>query len=377
MHKLTLHHRLFISHVLVLVLGLLSFITIRRLSLTYLFSLRLDALEAEGTLLSSTRELLIEGFESARNTSSLLALGVGIIASATLSYWSARRINHSLLEIEQVAYRLATGHLQERVPQSQIPELARLGRSLNQMVAALEDAERRRRDMVSDLSHELRTPLTVVRGYLEDIHSDRLQETPEVRDRLVQETRRLERLVNALQDLSKAESGSLPLTMQPLPLQPLLRSLYDHFSSQIAEDGPVFTLVCADDLPPAWADSDRTEQILINLLGNAIRHTANGSITLKAWSENAQIWVSIRDTGIGLSADELPQVFDRFWRSARSRQQHRSGTGIGLTITRQLVELQGGQIHVESQLGQGTTFSFWLPKFSSSAFSSSEFVLQN
>lgn len=373
MPRLTLHHRLFISHVLVLVLGLLSFITVRRLSLTYLFSLRLDLLEAEGILLSSTRELLIEGFEAARNTSSLLALSVGIIASATLSYWSARRINHSLLEIEQVAYRLATGHLQERVPQSQIPELARLGHSLNRMVVALEDAERRRRDMVSDLSHELRTPLTIVRGYLEDINSDRLQETPEVRDRLVQETRRLERLVNALQDLSKAESGSLPLTMQPLPLPPLLHSLCDRFSSQIAEDGPVLTLVCADDLPLAWADSDHTEQILINLLGNAIRHTATGSITLKAWSKNAQIWVSIRDTGIGLSADELPYVFDRFWRSARSRQEHRSGTGIGLTITRQLVELQGGQIQVESQLGKGTTFSFWLPRFSSSEFSSSEF----
>lgn len=361
MPKFTLQRRLFFSHLLVLVLGFLSFITIRRLSFTYLFAIHLDGLQADGVLMRSAREALLDGFESARNQSSLLAIGVGALASATLSYWTARRINHSLVSIEKVAYRFATGNLHERVLISPIPELARLGRSLNQMASALEDAENRRRDIVTDLSHELRTPLTVIRGYLEDIDSDRLQETPDIRQRLITETRRLERLVNGLQDLSKAESGSLHLSLKAVSLPPLLNALTERFSSQLSEGGPVLELVCPADLAPIWADCDRTEQILVNLLGNAIHHTQRGHIVLKAWSESNRIWMSVSDTGSGISATELPHVFDRFWRSAQARSQHSSGTGIGLTITRQLVQLQGGEIRVESRVGKGTVFSFWLP----------------
>lgn len=361
MPKLNLHHRLFISHLLVLVLGLLCFATVSKLSSAHLFSRHLDNLEGNGSLLRSARVDLVQGFESAWSYSSLLALVLGAIAAALFSYWIAYRINHALVEIEQAAYRLATGHLDERVPTSQIPELARLGRSLNQMVGAIEDAEQRRGEMVTDLSHELRTPLTVIRGYLEEIDSDRLQATPDIRKRLIGETKRLERLVNNLQDLSKAESGSLPLSLRAVLLPPLLAELIERFSSQLMEEGPVLRLDCPTSLPEVWADGDRTKQILINLLGNAIRHTQRGSITLKAWSAGERVWIAVSDTGCGLSASELPRVFDRFWRSEKARSQNSSGTGIGLTITRQLVELQGGQIFVESQPGRGTTFQFWLP----------------
>ena len=359
--KLSLHRRLFISHLLVLVLGLLSFVLIRRLSFSYFFAYQLDLLEADGIIMQSARELLLSGLRSARDTSTLMALASGALSAAVLSYWAAHRINRSLMTIEQVAYRLATGHLDERVPISQIPELARLGRSLNQMVIALEGAEQRRREMVTDLSHELRTPLTVIRGYLEDIDSDCLQETPEIRQRLIAETRRLERLINGLQDLSKAESGSLSLSLAAFSVQPLLASLVDRFSSQLSEEGPVLQLMCDERLPLVWADCDRTEQILINLLGNAIRYTQRGHITLKAWTQDNKVWISVSDTGHGISSGDLPHIFERFWRSASSRVHHSGGTGIGLTITRQLVELQGGKIWVESQLGEGTTFTFCLP----------------
>lgn len=366
MNKLTLHHRLFFSHILSVMLGLLGFSIVSHFSSQHLFSLHLDGLESGGALLRSGREDIMEGFAAAWSYSSLLSIGLGAIAAAILSYWSAYRINDSLLEIEQVAYDLANGNLKAKVPTSTIPELARLGRSLSQMVAALKNAEQRRRDMVTDLSHELRTPLTVVRGYLEEIESDRIQLTPDVRRRLVGETKRLERLVNNLQELSQAESGSLPLLLQALNIPPLLETLVERFSAQLMAEGPTLTMQVQPNLPKAWADSDRTEQILINLLGNAIRHTERGSITLKAWcdknaSKTERIWIAVSDTGIGLSASELPHVFDRFWRSASSRQQNSSGTGIGLTITRQLVELQGGEIFAESQLGVGTTFKFWLP----------------
>lgn len=361
MPKLSLHYRLLISHLLVVALGLLSATIIRELSFSHLFSRHLDLLQANGVLLDSAREVLLKGFDSAWTISGLLGLAVGAVASVTFSYWVARRINHALVEVEQVTYRLATGHLKDRVPISPIPELARLGRSINQMVNALEDAEQRRSEMVTDLSHELRTPLTVIRGYLEEIDSDRLQETPEVRGLLIKETRRLERLVNNLQDLSKAESGSLHLRLKPVSLKPLLTSVVERFDGQLLEEGPMLRLACPASLPRAWADSDHTEQILVNLLGNAIRHTQQGQVVLSATAENDRIWLSVSDTGIGISAVDLPHVFDRFWRSAQSRSHHSAGTGVGLTIARQLVELQGGQISVESQLGQGTTFKFWLP----------------
>lgn len=365
---LTLHRRLFISHVLVVVLGLLSFALVRRLSFLYLFSRHLDSLELNGLLRTSAREVVVEGYNQAWNYSSVLATLVGAIASAALSYWVATRINQALVNIERSAYRLATGHLQERVPASPIPELARLSRSINQMVTALEDGELRRRDLITDLSHELRTPLTVIRGYLEEIDSDRLKATPEIRSRLITETRRLERLVNNLQELSKAESGSLPLTLKSVALKPLLVELCDRFSSQLLEDGPELALDCPNNIPNVWADSDRLEQILINLLGNAIRHTQCGRITLSAKAstcpqrtEHDCVQIAVQDTGSGIASDDLAHVFDRFWRSADARAQQSGGTGIGLTITRQLIELQGGQITVESQLHQGTTFTFWLP----------------
>ena len=121
---------------------------------------------------------------------------------------------------------------------------------------------------------------------------------------------------------------------------------------------PTIKLECIQELPPVLADSDRIEQILVNLIGNAIRYTEKGTITIKAWSENKQVWVEIIDTGIGIKPEDLPYVFERFWRADKSRSRYSGGTGIGLAITRRLVELQGGKIEVESEVDQGTTFRF-------------------
>jgi hypothetical protein len=360
--RLTLRARLFFSHLLVLVMGLLSFIAISKISSLRYFVRHLETLEGQGVLLRSMREVLLDGFQSTWTYSTLWALMVGAIASALLSYWVAYRINRPLDQMETIAHEFATGHLHKRIPPSHIPELARLGRSLNQMAGALEDAEQKRRDMVTDLSHELRTPLTVIRGYLEEIASGTLEATPDIGQRLSREARRLERLVNDLQDLSQAEAGSLSLTLRPLTLQPLLQALIDHFASQVLDAGPTLQLQCPADLPPVLADCDRTEQILVNLLGNALRHTQRGRITLAAWREDRRNWLAVTDTGSGIAAADLPYIFDRFWRAAEARSRYSSGTGVGLAITRQLVELQGGEIFVESQLGQGSCFRFWLPR---------------
>jgi signal transduction histidine kinase len=120
-------------------------------------------------------------------------------------------------------------------------------------------------------------------------------------------------------------------------------------------------LECPSSLPMVLADIDRTEQVLVNLLGNAIRYTVQGTITIRTWTEAAKLWIAVIDTGIGIDAKDLPNVFERFWRADQSRDRHSGGTGIGLTISRRLVELQGGQIQVDSELGVGSTFRFCLP----------------
>ena len=164
-----------------------------------------------------------------------------------------------------------------------------------------------------------------------------------------------------MQELSKAEAGYLPISLQPVNLLPLLELLVEKFADQILEDGPVLRLECPPQLPLVMADIDRTEQILVNLIGNAVRYTPKGSITIRAWAEPRKLWIAAIDTGIGIATSDLPHVFERFFRADRDRNKYYSGTGIGLAISRCLVELQGGQIFVKSQLGKGSTFQFFLP----------------
>jgi signal transduction histidine kinase len=247
------------------------------------------------------------------------------------------------------------------MPESAIPEFNELGYSFNRMANSLENVENRRRELISDLTHELRTPLTVVRGYLEELADHRIEPSEELFQKMVQETRRLERLTSDLQELSKAEAGYLSINRQPLQLYPLLESLVEKFRDQLLEDGPILQLESPRDLPLVFADLDRTEQILVNLLGNAIRYTKNGSITLKAWREKKWLWLAIIDTGIGIDQEDLSLIFERFWRADKSRSRYSGGTGIGLAIARRLVELQGGKIEVESELGKGSQFRFCLP----------------
>jgi hypothetical protein len=148
----------------------------------------------------------------------------------------------------------------------------------------------------------------------------------------------------------------------------LLEALVQKFSDQLLEDGPQLRLECPEQLPLVFADIDRVEQVLVNLLGNALTYTKAGSITVQAWQESERastrvprLWIAVTDTGIGIAPQDLPHVFERFWRAEKSRNQHTGGTGIGLAISKRLIELQGGEIEVESQLGVGSTFRFYLP----------------
>ena len=360
-NRLGLRSRLFLSHLFVMLVGVSSLVIIGKVSSPRFFVITLEQLEGRGFLLRYARTQLVKGFETAWYRGTVWSVIVSATTAGGLSYWVSKRIMQRLTEMEQITQKFAAGQLDERMPESDIPELNRLSTSFNRMAASLEGVEQRRRELIGDLTHELRTPLTVVRGYLEELADGGIEPSAEIYLRLARETKRLERLVNDLQELSKAEAGYLPISVQPVNLRPLLKSLVQKFADQILEDGPVLRLECPPQLPLVLADVDRTEQVLVNLVGNAVRYTTTGSITVRAWTEPSQLWIAVVDTGIGIAPEDLPHVFERFFRADRSRTRYSGGTGIGLAISRRLVELQGGEIFVESELGRGSTFRFSLP----------------
>ncbi|MBD2482112.1 cell wall metabolism sensor histidine kinase WalK [Planktothrix sp. FACHB-1365] len=361
MAKIGLRGRLFLSHLLVMLIGVTSLVIIGKIYSPRFFVSNLEQLEGPGFRLQYIRTRLIKGFEIAWNRSTFWSVLAGTTAAVGLSYWLTQRITKPLTQMEEITQKFASGEWSERMSFSDIPELNQLALSFNQMATSLQNVEKERRELISDLTHELRTPLTVVRGYLEEIADGHIEPSPLIYQQLAKETKRLERLVNDLQELSKVESGYLPIHQKPVNLYPLLTSLVQRFSDQLLEEGPTLQLDSKPDSPLVLADVDRTEQILVNLLGNAIRYTETGTILVKTGNDLNFFWVAVMDTGIGISPEDLPHVFERFWRADRSRSRHSGGTGIGLAITRRLVELQGGKIFVSSRLGEGSTFQFCLP----------------
>ncbi len=362
-HKrsLPLSTRLFFSHLLVMLVAIITLVSVGKLSSSVFFLLHLRDLEAMGSSLSDIRTDLIAGFDTAWNRSIFWAVLVGATAAGVLSYWVSRRITQPLQLIERVTQKFARGKLNERLPPSEIPELNRLCVNFNYLADNLQGVEQRRRELIGDLTHELRTPLTVIHGYLEGLAEDQIEPSNELYLSLIRETKRLERLVNDMQELSKAEAGYLPIHLAPFSVKPLLLSLVERFSDQLVDDSLLLRLQCHEELPAVLADGDRLEQVLVNLLGNALTYTEKGSITLKAWDEGKRLWIAVIDTGSGIAPQDLPHVFERFWRSGTARTRNSRGSGIGLAISRRLVELQGGAMQVESRLSKGTTFRFFLP----------------
>jgi signal transduction histidine kinase len=348
---------------IVMVVGISTLLAVGKVYTPQLFVWHLERIQVRGFNLFSVRRQLLDGFESAWSRGAFWSVVVGGATAIVLSYWVSKRIMKPLVQMERITRRFATGNLTERVPSNDIPELNRLASSFNRMAQELESVEQRRRDLVGDLTHELRTPLTVLEGYLEGLADGTIDPSSDIYERLAKETKRLSRLVNDLQELSKAEAGYLPIQLQPVNVYLLLSGLVRKFSDQIVDESPELRLECPQNLPLASADPERVEQVLVNLVGNALRYTREGSITIRAWQEQEQqLWIAVADTGQGIAAADLPHIFERFWRSDRSRDRHSGGTGIGLAISRRLVELQGGTIQVESELGKGSTFRFSLAR---------------
>jgi two-component system OmpR family sensor kinase/two-component system sensor histidine kinase BaeS len=268
----------------------------------------------------------------------------------------------------KAADALAEGDLTARVNVNSHGEFGRFTRSFNRMASALETADRQRRELLADVAHELRTPLTVIQGNLEGLRDGVYEATPEHLDLVLDEMRKLGHLVDDLRLLTLAEAGQLPLDLQVLDVLQLLADVRDAFAAQAGEAGITLAVNEAGMLPPLVADPQRLGQVLGNLVTNALRHTpSGGEITLGAETDSAEdsssfvrLWVA--DTGEGIPAEDLPRIFDRFWRGdpARTREPG-AGSGLGLAIAKSLVEAQGGRIWAESQVKQGTVVSCVLP----------------
>ncbi len=295
----------------------------------------------------------------------LAAGGAGIVAVGLI----ARRTLSPVRALSAAAERLGRGDLAQRVDPSTEDEIGRLGHAFNRMAADLEQAEQQRRGLMADVAHELRTPLSNIRGYVEAMRDGVAERDDATLDILHQQIAHLTRLVEDLRLLALAEAGALSLHPQPESMDALLRSVTDAFGPRAAAKGVVVRCEPAANLPPVSMDRGRVEQVLHNLVENAVTHTPEGgAVTLSVIiPAPGSVRVSVADTGGGMERVALDAVFERFYRLDPSRARATGGAGLGLTIAKQLVEAQGGRIWAESEPGRGSTFIFELPLTGTSA----------
>lgn len=292
-------------------------------------------------------------------------LGAGLIAGALallLSLGLARRLVQPLEAMIRAARALGAGDLHQRVPVSGSGEVAELARAFNAMAEGLERAQKLRQNLVSDIAHELRTPLANIRGYLEALHDGVLPATPETLATIHEEAMLLSRLVDDLQDLAMMESEQLTLRREVVALGDLVQQVAQAMQPLAQQKGLALTINLPTDLPPVWVDPERIGQVLRNLVNNALTYTPpGGRVEIGAVARGGWVEVAVADTGCGIDPQDLPYIFERFYRADRSRTRSTGGVGLGLTIAKGLVEAHGGRITVQSAPGQGTTFRFTVP----------------
>ncbi|HEY6042298.1 MAG TPA: ATP-binding protein [Anaerolineae bacterium] len=367
-----LRWKLFISHLSVLLVGVVMLLTTAHFFSSVLLSpnnpLGFNSTGIETTPFASSGIAPPpltdqERFQAVIDQSLLLA-GFGAFAAAVaVSVYVSRRIVEPLQELAQVSRRLSQGYYHERTSIRSDDEFAALSASLNQLAEAIERTEQRRLGLITDVAHELRTPLTTIEGYMEGLIDGVIQPEPQTFAMLQHEAVRLKWLIEEMALLSRAEAGLLRVEPKPIDLHTVIEYVAAQFQPQFVSQELSLVLELPRDLPVVLADPDRVEQILINLLANALQYTrSGGAVTLLAESFDYYVRVAVRDTGIGIPTEHLSHIFERFYRVDKSRARTSGGTGIGLTIARHLVYAHGGEIWVESEgPGKGTTFYFTLP----------------
>jgi len=296
------------------------------------------------------------------NRSLLLGGAVAIGIALLLTFVLSRRMSSPIGVLAEAARRLGRGDLSQRVQFQGKGEVGELAQAFNSMADDLEHAEQLRRNLVADVAHELRTPLSNIQGYLEAIRDRVMKANVATIRSLNEETALLSRLVDELQELSLAEAGKLKLVYQAEDIANLVKQAVNSWQPKVAAKEISLSLDLPRNLPPVNIDRQRVNEVLHNLLENAVAYThKGGTINVAAMTQGDWVEISVSDTGEGIPAEDLPNIFERFYRVDRSRARATGGSGLGLTIARRLVEAHGGQITVQSELGKGSSFSFTLP----------------
>lgn len=307
-------------------------------------------------------ELAEQQFSQAVNRSLVIAVLTGSLVAILLTILTSKSILQPVEALIAAARRMEKGDLSQRVNLTTRGELGELAHAFNAMADGLERLEQLRRNMVTDVAHELRTPLSNIRGYLEAMQDDMVAPTPEMIDSLYEEAMLLSQLIDDLQELALAEAGQMVLQPEEIDLPQLVARVIQALQPKIQEKSLTVQTRFPPGLGPVLADYHRLGQVLRNLLGNAVRYTpAGGTINLEAQLREGMVEIRVRDTGVGIAQEHLPYVFERFYRVDHSRARATGGAGLGLAIVKQLVQAQGGEVDVDSQIGQGTTFIFTLP----------------
>lgn len=312
---------------------------------------------------------LFNYFQAAITEALGVALVVALIIAVLVSLIVSRLVVAPVREMMTASQHIADGHYNERVRvhgnvrTGELDELAQLALSFNQMASRLEKTEQFRRQLIGDVAHELRTPLTTIKGSLEGLIDGVLPGDIDTYHLLYQETDRMQRLVDDLQELSRVEARAYEMNPQSASIAQLVAIVKERLDRQFIDKGVELIVDIPPTLPGAQVDELRILQVLTNLIGNALQFTPSGGKVIVCAEQRAdQVIVSVQDNGIGLAPDQLKLIFTRFYRVDKSRARLMGGSGIGLTIAEYLVEAHGGRIWAESPgLGKGSTFRFSLP----------------
>jgi len=294
---------------------------------------------------------------------------VGAVAAAIsliVARFLARGMTQPLRDMAAAARRMETGDYAVRVETRSRDEVGRLAAAFNDMQDQLAGLEQSRRDLVANVSHELKTPITAIRAHLENLLDGVELPDPATLEVMLGQADRLGRLVDQLLELSKLESGEIPLHRERLALRPLVDDLISEIDVARSDRSVSLRNEVPDDLPALFADRERLHQVLFNLVDNAVRFTPEGGdVRVTAYRVNGSVQIAVTDTGAGIPAEHLPRLFERFYRADPARSRDDGGTGIGLAIARSVVEAHGGTIRAESEPGRGSVFTFDVPSSAS------------
>lgn len=296
--------------------------------------------------------------QRALTTAAIGAATVSLLLGVVLS----RTLTRPLRDLTAATRAIAQGDLTYKVRVRSRDEIGELASSFNLMSDELGRAQELRRQMTADIAHELRTPISVILGHVDALEEGVLPASSETFGILREETGRLERLVEDLRTLSRADAGELTLTPRTVHPQTLLEQAIAAHRPLTLERGVTMHIEAVGDIPELNVDPDRMAQVLGNLLNNALRYSPQGGrITLRARSTNGEVELQVEDSGTGLPPEALDRIFDRFYRTDPSRQRESGGSGLGLPIARSILEMHGGRIWAESEPGKGTRIVIRLP----------------